>query len=561
MKFKVTKTLKEILLQSKFVKEKDLDAALKTAQELNKPLEDILVFRGLISEKALGQLIAEHLKVPFVELKGKLIPLEILSLIPENVARTYHLLPFEKKKDSLLVAMEDPHDLEALELAKRQSGLKVIPYFANPQDLSRGLAQYKKNIKLEFSKIISESVKKTGKVEEKELAKAARELPVIKILDTILTYAVAERASDIHIEALSADTVVRFRIDGVLGDVITLPRQVHPAIVARVKILAKLKIDEHRIPQDGRFKFKVGDDYISLRVSIIPSFYGENIALRLLFESARPLSLEELGLADKNLELVRENIKKPHGMILVTGPTGCGKTTTLYSILNILNTIEVKICTTEDPIEYGIHRVNQIQINPKAGLTFASSLRSLVRHDPDIIMVGEIRDQETAEIAIHAALTGHLVLSTLHTNDAPGAIPRLLDMGAEGFLVASTVNLVIAQRLVRKVCPACLEEFKPDQTALEFFKKRFGEKILKQKFYRGKGCFECNQTGYKGRIGIFEVLKVDEKIRELTLQKSPAEAICKTALQAGMINMVEDGLDKAVSGITTIEEVLRVVRE
>jgi type II secretory ATPase GspE/PulE/Tfp pilus assembly ATPase PilB-like protein len=293
----------------------------------------------------------------------------------------------------------------------------------------------------------------------------------------------------------------------------------------------------------------------------MPTLFGENIVLRLLPESARPLSLEELGLTGKNLEIVRNNIQKPHGMILVTGPTGCGKTTTLYSILNILNDAGVKICTIEDPIEYAIRRINQTQINPQAGLSFATGLRSLLRHDPDIMMVGEIRDNETAEMAIHSALTGHLVLSTLHTNDAPGAIPRFLDMGAEAFLLASTVNVVIAQRLVRRICTNCVQQTTPDAKILNILLKTYGTRISKQKFYQGKGCPECNLTGYKGRVGIFEVLEVDADIQDLTLKKAPSEEIEKVAKQKGMISMSDDGLDKTAAGLTTIEEVLRAVRE
>jgi len=342
---------------------------------------------------------------------------------------------------------------------------------------------------------------------------------------------------------------------------LSLPKSIHQAIVARIKILSKLKIDEHRIPQDGRFKFQIKNSFIALRVSILPGFYGENIVLRILPESARPLSLEELGLAGHSLELVQKNIKKPHGMILVTGPTGSGKTTTLYSILNILNTTAVKICTVEDPVEYGIRRVNQIQVNPAAGLTFAAGLRSLLRHDPDIIMVGEIRDKETAEMAIHSSLTGHLVLSTLHTNDASGAIPRFLDMGAEGFLVASTLNLIIAQRLVRKICTSCIEPYEPSSEIRKYLEKTIPDSTQLTKFYRGKGCQECNFKGYKGRIGIYEVLEITDTIRNLIIKRVPADEINKQALLEGMNSLLTDGINKASGGATTIEEVLRVVRE
>lgn len=553
--------LKEIVVREGYVSEKEFDQAAKAAKDVGRPLEDILIFRGLVNEQSLGQLIAEYYKVPFVSLRHRIIPLETLGVIPEKLARSHRVLPFEKTEKELHLAMEDPEDFEAMEFVKRQTGLKIKPFLATPEAITKALSQYKKNILTEFKKIITENIKKTKILDSKDLSKVAIDLPVVKILDTLLQYAAAERASDLHIELLADGLVIRFRIDGILHDIITLPKEVHPALIARIKILANLKIDEHRIPQDGRFKFQIDEDYISLRVSILPAFYGENAALRLLFESARPLSLEELGLSGKNFNLLSENIKKPHGMILVTGPTGCGKTTTLYSILNILNTAEVKICTVEDPIEYGIKRITQIQVNPVTGLTFSVGLRSLVRHDPDIIMVGEIRDRETVEMAIHSALTGHLVLSTLHTNDAAGAIPRLLDMGAEGFLVASTLNAIVAQRLIRRICTACIQRFKPEKEALKIFTTRFGKQIEKQDFYRGKGCEECGKSGYKGRAGIFEVLEVNDKIRELIAKKVPVEEIHKAALKEGMVSMLADGLDKIAAGITTIEEVLRVVQE
>lgn len=556
--------LYEILKESKFIKEDDLEFAHKSSVDLGKPLSDVLIFRGLISEDALAQLVAENLKVPFISLKNRIIPDEILTLIPENLARNYRLLPFEKTAKGLSIAMENPDNFEALELVKRRTGLQPLPFFSSKIDLGRALNQYKRDIKKKFESIVAENVKKASIAEEvnlKELIKIASDLPVVKILDALLEYAVAENASDLHLETLNDSLLVRLRIDGILHDVLSLPREIQPAIVARIKVLSNLKIDEHRIPQDGRFKFQIDENLIALRVSILPAFYGENIVLRILPESARPLSLEELGLTGKNMELVLQNIKKPHGMLLVTGPTGCGKTTTLYSVLNILNTTERKICTVEDPIEYGINRVNQIQVNPQTGLTFAAGLRSLLRHDPDIIMVGEIRDNETANMAIHSALTGHLVLSTLHTNDAPSAIPRFLDMGAEGYLISSTLNLAIAQRLVRRICPSCIAEIQPDKEMLVHLSGLSEKELSKQKFYKGKGCEKCHQSGYRGRIGIYEVMEVGEEIRRLTLQKGSSLDIEKVARKNGMKTMFEDGLNKMGAGMTTLEEVLVAVRE
>lgn len=553
--------LKQIIVNSGFISLKNYEEAEKIANDLKKPITDILLFQGLISESVLGQLIADYYQVPFISLVNKIIPSETLNLIPETLARTYEVIAFKKENGVLHLAMVDPKNLEIQELIKKKTNLKIIPYYFTQADFRKVISQYKRSLKEEFEKIIAENIKKTGQLwlakKEKDLAQIAAELPVIKLLDTLLEYAISERASDIHLETMQTDFIVRLRIDGVLRDVLVLPKSVQPALIARIKILSNLKIDEHRIPQDGRFRFTAGTESISLRVSILPAFYGENAVMRLLFESARPLSLEELGLSGISLKLVREAIKKPHGMILVTGPTGCGKTTTLYSLLNMLNRVGVKICTIEDPVEYNIHRLTQIQVNPRTGLTFASGLRSLLRHDPDIMMVGEIRDKETAQIAVHSALTGHLVLSTLHTNDAAGSIPRFIDMGIEPFLLASTINLIIAQRLVRKICSNCLEEFQPDEEVLRILREKFNFSPDTQKFYRGKGCEECRQSGYKGRIGIYEVLNVSEEIRQLTLTKASTEKIAQTAEKQGMITMLQDGFNKIASGLTTIEEVLR----
>lgn len=553
-------TLRKILVDSGYVSPEDFARAIKEAQDFDKDLAEILLFRGLITEDTLGKQVAKHLGVPFAQIRNRIIPPQVLDLIPEKVAHSYKMIPIERKGNELYLAMEDPANFEATEFAKRKTGLKIVPHYATLADLTLALAQYKRSIKLEFEQIIQENIKKAAQL-GKDVAKAAEELPVIKILDTILEYSVAERASDVHIEIMQEELLIRFRVDGILRDIISLPKEIQPAIIARIKILASLKLDEHRIPQDGRFKFQTAEEAVALRVSILPAFFGENCVMRVLPETARALSLEELGLTKAGLDLVQHNIKQPHGMILVTGPTGSGKTTTLYSVLSILNTTAVKIVTVEDPVEYGIRRVNQIQINPKAGLTFANGLRSILRHDPDIIMVGEIRDEETADIAIHAALTGHLVLSTLHTNDAPGAVARLLDMGAEGYLVASTLLMVIAQRLVRRNCQSCVEEYKPNETELKLLAAQFGPSASKMKFFRGAGCEECSNSGYKGRVGLFEVFEVNDEIRELTNKKAATDDIRKAAEKSGMVAMLKDGLGKVEAGITTIEEVIRAARE
>lgn len=552
--------LRDILVKAGFVSEKDFDDAQQSAKDLGKPVEDVLIYKSLISEDVLGKLIAEYYRVPYQKLSHKVIPTEILRLLPEEAARSFHILPIGREDGALSLAMVDPTDLEAREFVKRITGMNLKVYYSPALDLEAAIGQYKRNIKEIFTKIIEENIEKSPS-NVADIVKLAEDVPVIKILDTILEYAHAENSSDIHFEIAETQFLVRFRVDGLLRDVLSIPKKIHPAIIARIKILAQLKIDEHRVPQDGRFKFKMKDSFIALRVSILPGFFGENIVLRLLPESARPLALEELGLTGHNLDVIKKNITKPHGMILVTGPTGSGKTTTLYSILTILNTTEVKICTVEDPVEYSIKRVNQTQINLAAGLTFAAGLRALLRHDPDIIMVGEIRDKETAEMAIHSSLTGHLVLSTLHTNDASGAIPRFLDMGAEGFLVASTVNVVIAQRLVRKICTACIQPYTPDEQIVSYLKRFLGEGFSTTTFYRGKGCTECNNKGYKGRVGIYEVLEVTDTIRGLVIKRVASEEINKTAIAEGMISLFRDGIDKAMAGTTTVEEVLRVVRE
>jgi len=552
--------LRQILTNSGYISQEQYDAALKTAQDLGQSITDILLFRGLITEEALGKLVAEYYQVPYISLKNQTIPPEVLSLIPEKTAASFHMIPFAHRDGQLYLAMENPHDIEALEFAKRSANLDISPYYTTLSDITKALGQYKQNIKAEFKKIIKDNVEE-AQSSQPDADPNAIELPVTRILDTLLEYAYAEGASDIHLEALEDNVVVRFRIDGILRDMIELPKKIHPSLVARIKILSQLKLDEHRVPQDGRFKFKMDENFMALRVSILPAFYGENIVLRLLAESARPLSLEELGFTGKSLHSLTSNMKKPHGMVLVTGPTGSGKTTTLYSILNMLNTPDVNICTIEDPVEYGIRRVSQVQVNNATGLTFAAGLRSLLRHDPNIIMIGEIRDAETAEIAIHSALTGHLVLSTLHTNNASGTIPRFLDMGIEGFLLASTLNVVIAQRLVRRICTSCITKYNPEPQVLETLEAVIGQPITVENFYKGQGCNECNGNGYKGRVGIYEIMQVTDTIKNHITKGSSAIDIETLARKEGMTRLIEDGINKAAAGTTTIEEVLRVMRE
>lgn len=551
--------LKKILVDSGYIEENAFNEALKTAQEMGKRLDDVLIFRGFITSDALSKLTSEYYNVPFIDLKYTFINDDVLAYIPEKMAQTYRMIPINKTNNELYLAMENPNNIEAIEFAKRHTGLNVIPYFITRESLFRALNQYKRHLKEDFQKIIAENL--SDAQNEGDLSRAAEKIPVIKILDTLLEYAIAERASDIHIETLENNVVIRFRIDGSLRDIVSLPRGVEESLIARIKILSNLKLDERRIPQDGRYKFELGQERVSLRISIIPSFYGENVVARLLQETERPRSLEELGVFSQNLKAIKDSIEKPHGMILVTGPTGSGKTTTLYSVLNILNEVDVKICTIEDPIEYGVDRITQIQVNQKTGMTFAAGLRALLRHDPDIIMVGEIRDEETAQIAVNAALTGHLVLSTLHTNDAPSSIPRLLDMGVEEYLIASTVNIIIAQRLVKRLDPKYASEYVPSKDILDHINIRFGVDPNNLKFYKPDPKKLDGASGYAGRVGIYEILNITSTIRELISNKASIDEILQFAKKEGMTTMFEDGLNKVSSGITTIEEVLSAVSQ
>lgn len=554
--------LKKIIAQSGLINKEELEDAFRKSQEQVKDLGDILIEQGLISEEYLTKIIAEELGVDYINLNSIEIPKDILDLIPEEMSRTHQVIAFKKDGNILFLAMEDPSDFEAIDFIRKKTGFNIKPYLASRSDISKALGLYRADIKKDFSRIIAENVSKS-KVKSPEIVpegigKAAQDVPVVKIIDTLLEYAVSQDASDIHIEREEGKTHIRFRVDGVLHNIIDLPKEIHEALVARTKILSRLKIDETRLPQDGRFKFSQGrNDYVSLRVSTIPSFFGEDVVLRILKESGRVLTLSELGITGKNLDIVKAAIKKPYGMILVTGPTGSGKTTTLYSILNILNTPQVKICTIEDPIEYGIDGIDQTQVKPEIDFTFANGLRSFLRHDPDIIMVGEIRDTDTAEIAIHSALTGHLMLSTLHTNDSVSAIFRFIDLKIEPFLLASTLNIIIAQRLVRKICRNCVESYIPTKDELSSLDIKATKDT---KFYRGKGCDQCDSSGYKGRIGIYEILEVTPIISELINKRVSIEEIKSEARKEGMVFMNDDGINKAREGITTLEEILRVTK-
>lgn len=577
--------LKDFLLGAGLITEAQLEASIKKAKKIGKKIDDILILDGFISQEELTKIRAYILGIPFVNLEKEKVSYDVLKIIPEPIAKTHNIIAFRKEGQKLEVAMLDPIDLKAIEFIKKKANLTILPCLTTEESIKNVLKQYQKTLEAEFGEFIKKDIgdiqiakSKKEILGKTKLRKVAEELPVVRIVDTLIKHAILQKSSDIHIEPTEKEVIVRYRIDGILRDAMTLPKQTSLGIVARIKILSNLKLDESRLPQDGRFKMETKDYKYSIRVSVLPVFDGEKIVMRLLPETAKTFSLEELGLKEKALERVQENLKKSVGMILVTGPTGCGKTTTLYTMMEILNLPGVNISTIEDPIEYRMPRINQTQVNPKIGLTFASGLRSLVRQDPDVIMVGEIRDSETASLAVNAALTGHLVLSTLHTNSAAGAIPRLIDMKVEPFLLSSTLNIILAQRLVRHFCQE-KEEYKLSKSEIEALKKscdlnnllevskedrliRLGQKSNLEdiNFYRPKASKEC-PDGYRGRIGIFEVLNVTETIKELIIKKASTDEIQKRARKEGMLTMLEDGFMKAYQGITSLEEVLRVTKE
>ena len=553
--------VKSLIADLKLIAADQLDAAFQEAERAKQPLATVLVEKDLISDDNIGKVIADHLGYPFIDLDTVAIDPAVLELLPEVVAKKQKAIVFSRDRDAIKVAMVNPGNLALINLLRKKTGQEVILFYTTSENIRSALAKYQTAIETEFGEIIQANISAA-----KQGAKA-EDVPIIKIVDTLIEHAYQNKASDIHLEPTDQKTLVRFRIDGILHDIIGLPKELHPLLITRLKILAQLRTDEHQSAQDGKIRTDVDDEKVDIRVSIIPIVEGEKAVLRLLSEKARQVSLEDLGLSHQDLLTLKKAYAKPYGMILATGPTGAGKTTTLYAILKILNKREVNISTIEDPVEYDIEGVNQIQANPKTNLTFASGLRSILRQDPNIIMVGEIRDEETAGIAINAAMTGHLVLSTLHTNDAPTALPRFLNMGIEPFLIASTVNVIIAQRLVRRNCARCVVSRTVTTAELQ---REFSAKLISSvlprgkkevRLYAGKGCTVCGNTGYAGRVGVFEVLVVSEKIRELIMQRVDADQIRTQAIAEGMKTMVLDGVQKALAGITTLSEVLRAVRE
>lgn len=575
--------LKRFVLDSSLISKKDVAAAEKVAKEEDRTLAESLIAAGHMTEDDMRRVESYVLGIPFVSLKEMKIDFDILSLIPEPVARNHNIIAFKRDDDSVEVAMLDTADLPAIDFVKKKVGLKILPRLTDTESMRIALQQYQKNLKDEFGDIIMKDASALKVIEEggedlseADLKKLAEDLPVVRIVDTLLRHAIIQGASDIHIEPMENQVLVRYRIDGVLNDAMKLPKHASSTIVARIKVLSSLKLDEKRLPQDGRFKMEMDGQKVSFRVSVLPVFYGEKVVMRLLRENRSGFSLEGIGFHGETLERIHRATKQTTGIILVTGPTGSGKSTTLYTILDLLNTPEVNISTIEDPIEYQMPRINQTQVKPDIGFTFANGLRSLMRQDPDVIMVGEIRDQETASLAINAALTGHLVLATVHTNSASGTVERLVDMGVERFLLVSTLQVAVGQRLVRRLADdkepysltpnerGELNKIADLDRILDALKE---EKVVKDNatwndvlFYHPKAN-GLETDGFKGRMGIHEVLQISSTIKDMVIAEKTSDQIQAQAQKEGMLTMVEDGIFKAARGFTSVEEVLRVINE
>lgn len=577
--------LKRFVLDAGLISKQDLRAVEETAEEQSRPLSEMLISEGHMTEDDMRRVESYVLGIPFVSLQDKKIDFSILSLIPEPVARNHNIVAFKKNEESLEVAMLDTDDLPAIDFIRKKVGLKILPRLTDTESMRRALQQYQKTLKDEFGDLIAEDASalkviaeenQNGEVSEADLKKMAEDLPVVRIVDTLLRHAIIQNASDIHIEPMEEEMVVRYRIDGILHDAMKLPKHAATTIVARIKVLASLKLDEKRLPQDGRFKMEMDNQRVAFRVSVLPVFFGEKVVMRLLREDRGDFSLDGIGFHGSTLERIHEAIRSTTGIILVTGPTGSGKSTTLYTILDQLNTPDVNISTIEDPIEYQMKRINQTQVKPSIGFTFANGLRALMRQDPDIIMVGEIRDSETASLAVNAALTGHLVLATVHTNSAAGTISRLVDMGAESFLLTSTLRVAVGQRLVRMLAddkePYTLSKSERDDLATHVDMDAVlhvlqAEGVVKDDatwndvtFYRPTEN-GVTDDGYKGRSGIHEVFVVSPTIKDMIMDSRTGDELQAQARQEGMLTMLEDGIFKAAKGVTSIEEVLRVISE
>lgn len=562
---KTRKSLGEQLLEKGLIQPAQLEKAEKEAERSGEPLRKSIVKLGYISEEVLMTHLADDLNIPFISLSNFIVMPEVIHLVPEVLARKYSLIPILKVGNSITVAMADPLNIFATDELKIKTNLEVETCLAMENEIRNAINQ-NYGVSEDMGKVIEtleaegmDLETESGELETRKLETLIEEAPVIKLVNMIFLEAVREGASDIHIEPEEGFLRVRFRVDGVMHEVSTIPRKLQPAVLSRVKILASLDISERRIAQDGRIQIRVGPKHIDLRVSVVPTIFGENVVIRILDTSHVSLQLSDLGLSEEHLKVYSKLIRRPYGILLITGPTGSGKTTTLYASLNQINDVGKNIITIEDPVEYRLSLVRQIQVNAKVDLTFASGLRSILRQDPDVIMVGEIRDEETARIAIQAALTGHLVFSTVHTNDAAGGIARLIDMGIEPFLISSSVIGIVAQRLVRVLCKECKSPYKP--TKEEIASMGFQDEKGDFELYGAVGCQTCRKTGFKGRLAVHEILIPDNEIRKLTMKRASSDEIKRYAVSHGMKGLRDDTFAKVKAGWTTLEEALRVIQD
>jgi type IV pilus assembly protein PilB len=553
------KQLGQILLEEGLLTQEQLDRALEQHRNTPKSLGRVLIDLGFIRERDLVKALAQQVGLDFVDLSEYPIEATATMLLPEQLARRYRALPIAEQDGRLLVAMSDPANVYALDDIRSVTGRDVKPLVATAQDVEQAINKYSQ-LGDQVEAIASEAAEQLDEGADTDIDAAVEDAPIVRLVNAIMTQAVQDRASDVHIEPTEKDVRVRFRVDGVLHEVMHSPKNIQNGLLSRLKVMAELNIAEKRVPQDGRIGMKVANRQLDLRVATLPTVHGEKIVIRILDKTQALLKLSDLGFHQRAFERYQESFTKPYGALLVTGPTGSGKSTTLYATLNILNNEDRNIITVEDPVEYRLHGVNQVQVNTKAGLTFASALRSILRADPDIVLIGEIRDRETAMISIEAALTGHLVLSTLHTNDAPSAITRLTEMEVETFLVASAVDCVVAQRLARKLCDRCRQAYTPEPE--ELIEAGLPEEYVAQvkEAFRPVGCPACSNTGYRGRMGLYEVMGMSEEIERMTVERASSDAIRAVAIRQGMLTLREDGLDKAIRGLTSIEEIARVVK-
>jgi type IV pilus assembly protein PilB len=553
-----SKQLGQILVEQGLIDEEQLERALEEHRRTPKSLGRVLIDMGLIKENDLVRALSEQVGLEFVDLSDFPVDASSVALLPENLARRYRAIPIGERDDRLLVAMSDPANVYALDDIRAITNRDVQPVVATAADVEQAIRKYSQ-MDSQVEQLASEAA--ASQEEDSDQPEAALEdAPIVKLVTAIMTQAVGDRASDVHVEPGEKDVRIRFRVDGVLHEVMHPPKNIQGGLISRLKVMADLNIAEKRVPQDGRISLRVGGKALDLRVSTLPTVWGEKVVIRVLDKSQALIRLEDLGFLEDAYKRFETAFRKPYGAILVTGPTGSGKSTTMYATLNILNDADRNIITVEDPVEYRLPGVNQVQVNMKAGLTFANALRSILRQDPDIIMIGEVRDRETAMIAVESALTGHLVISSLHTNDAPSAITRLIEMDVETFLVASAVDAIVAQRLGRKLCDRCKEAYQPDQAELQAagYPEYLWPEI--RELYRATGCSACATTGFRGRIGLYEVMQMSEEIERLTVERASADMIRAVAIEQGMVTLKEDGLEKARRGITSVEEVLRVVK-